>query len=180
MRMLFAAVLVFAVAGGASAIVVDFDDLVGQAPVPDGYGGINWPGWTYYDSPQPPYNPSSPPCRVYNTSDPRFFFLEDSFFIGAFFNGYGASDGFKDITLYGYYDGELVGVSETLPLYGDGVGGFLNSGFEGSPVDEIFVDGYPGFFIMDDVTYEIVPEPAAVTGLAGLLLGVGGILWRRK
>jgi hypothetical protein len=180
MRILFAAALMLLVAGGASALVVNFDDLQGQDLVPDGYGGINWPGWYYYDSDQFPYNPSSPPCRVYNYTDPRFFFLEDSYFMGAFFNGYGSSDGFKDITLYGYYQGNLVGQSATLPLFGDGVGGFLDSGFADQMVDEIYVDGYPGFFIMDDVTYEVVPEPGTVTAFAGLVLGLGGILWRRK
>ena len=180
MRIIFAAALVLFVAGSASAIVVNFDDLEGQDRVPDGYMGIDWPEWWHYDADQPPYNPSSPPVRVYNYTDPRFFFLEDSYFMGAFFNGYGSANGYKDITLYGYYDGELVGVSDTLPLFGDGEGGFLKSGFEGVPVDEVFVDGYPGYFIMDDVTYEIVPEPATVTAFAGLVLGLGGILWRRR
>jgi len=52
--------------GAASAAVVNFDDLSGSGVVADGYGGINWGGvWTYYDSPQPPYTPSSGLERVY-------------------------------------------------------------------------------------------------------------------
>ena len=58
--------LVFGSVGMAGAVVVNFDDLVGQALVPNGYGGINWNDeWTYYGWTQDPYNPSSPPARVW-------------------------------------------------------------------------------------------------------------------
>jgi hypothetical protein len=180
LRIALTVALMLMVAGGASAVVVNFDDLVGQDVVPSGYGGIDWPGWYYYDFDQFPYNPSSPPCRVYNYTDPRFFFMTDSYFEGAFFNGYGSANGFKDVTLYGYYQGNLVGVSQTLPLFGDGNGSFLNSGFADKLVDEVYVDGYPGFFIMDDVTYEPVPEPATASLLAGGLLSIFGLALKRR
>src|SRR4051812_10099560 len=68
-RLLGLALLALAAAPAqADPVVVSFDDLVGQATVPQGYGGINWGGvWTSYDWAQAPYTPHSPPntSRVY-------------------------------------------------------------------------------------------------------------------
>ena len=50
----------------ASATVINFDDL-GDGVVPDGYQGVTWFGqWTNFTEAQDPYNPHSPPGRVYD------------------------------------------------------------------------------------------------------------------
>ncbi len=50
----------------SNATVINFDDLTGQDKLPIGYAGLDWdPQWMYYDSVQDPYNPSSPPTRIY-------------------------------------------------------------------------------------------------------------------
>ncbi|MBL1216097.1 MAG: hypothetical protein D8M59_01230 [Planctomycetes bacterium] len=139
--------------GAHGQTVVDFDDLVGQASVPPGYGGIsNWYGWQYYDWAQPPYNPSSEPCRVYPVGVGNFDFAAAGTFDGAFFNGYGTGHGFLPIYLEMYNGGSLVHTSGQIDLDGSGVGQWLDSGYAGT-VDSVNVVGYYGYFIMDDLTY---------------------------
>ena len=54
----------------ATTVVVNFDSLSGSGLVPSPYGGINWlDNWSYYDSVQDPYNPASPPERIYTNYD---------------------------------------------------------------------------------------------------------------
>ena len=58
--------LLGALAAPSFAVVVNFDDLLGDNnPVPGNYMGIqNMSNWTYYNFSQPPYNPSSGTCRA--------------------------------------------------------------------------------------------------------------------
>jgi len=152
---------------GLASIVINFDDLVGQAQVPDGYGGVNnWGGWEYYDWSQPPYNPHSPPCRVYNYTDGIFTFGYDVLFEGAWFAGY------DSVYFQLYNDGSLVHTSSSVVLGGDGVPKWLASGYNGM-IDQVKVVGSLGFFVMDDVQY--VPEPATVG-----LLAVAALALRRR
>lgn len=137
----------------AAADVINFDDLVGQAPVPNGYGTVvDWSGWTYYDWAQSPYNPHSPPCRVYNTSNGTFKFGREVVFEGAWFSGYGTNRGFLPISFQLYNNNALVHTSGSIDL-GDGSGPtWLDSGFTGA-VDTVVVQGSHGFYVMDDVTF---------------------------
>lgn len=159
--------------------VLDFEDLTGSSTMVDGYGGITWsPGaWNHYDSPQPPYNPGSGVQRIY-CMDPSnsFLFQTASVFDGAFVNGHGAGDGYGDVRFDMYLSNVWVATSASAPLDGSGVGMFLNSGYSGL-VDKVVVTGTTDYFIVDDVTFNSVPEPASMAVLA---LGGAFLAKRRK
>ena len=172
-KALMAAAAVMAIAGPASATVVNFDDLVGQSPVVDGYGGINWGGqWTYYGYAQDPYTPHSGDYRVYDfATDGGFSFAAPVVFNGAWFSGKDTSSVQFQLLL----GGSVVGASATL---GTSVTpAFLASGYSGL-VDQVKVlSGQPDFWVMDDVTYNAgtiggVPEPAS---WALMILGFGAV-----
>ncbi len=137
----------------AAADVINFDDLQGQAPVPPGYGTVaDWGDFTYYDASQPPYNPNSPPCRVYSYSLQTFKFGRDVVVEGAFFSGYGTNRGFRPIGFTLYSNNVLVHTSATLDL-GDGSGPtWLATGYSGA-CDTVVLTGSPGYYVMDDVTF---------------------------
>jgi hypothetical protein len=156
-------------ATSASATVLNFDDLIGQANMPNGYGGIaDWSGWQYYDWDQHPYNPTSPPTRIYNISNGVIDIGADVGFRGAWFNGHGDGDGFLPIYFDLYLDGNLVHTSGSISLDGSGNAQYLDAGY-GGMIDRIQVQGSHGFYVMDDFEY-IIPTPGAATvlGLAGL------------
>jgi len=164
-----------ALAGFAAGTVLDFEDLVGQAAMEDGYGGIgDWGDWYYYDWDQFPYVPHSGIVRLYNTGDGHFTFEEPVIFQGAWFAGYGTGDGFSPISWALYYEGDLVHTSESIDMKPDGTTYWLESGYTGW-VDKVQVQGSHGFYVMDDVTF--VPAPGAVALLG---LGVLGLARRRR
>ncbi len=164
-------VLFFALAANATQFDINFDDLQGDnLPVPDGYGNVTWYGaWTYYGFVQPPYNPHTPPNRVYTgLADSKFTFNNGPVvFDGAWFAGVDTTT----VEFQGYLGGVLQFTSSVLT--NSDVPTFLNFGYNGM-VDRIdVVSNAPDFYIMDDVTYETgVPEPGSLllmgTGLAGL------------
>lgn len=162
-----------------SPTVLTFDDVVtdGLTPVlmPVGYGGVNWPSnvGVYGVDEGPYYVPKSAPNRVLFNYFPPFevpetivsFIGGPKIFDGAFFSG-----ALHNVHFNLYSGTTLVGVSSTLS-FGD-LGGppiFLASGYAG-PVDSVGIVGSPGLIVMDNFTFETVPEPSAV-----LLFGISAI-----
>jgi hypothetical protein len=171
----FVAVLAFVSLIGVPAIagatVLTFEDLAGDGAISDGYGGIIWGGkWQHYGFAQPPYTPHSGSQRIYNlprVSDAPFLFIEDVVFGGGWFAGV---ENFAQVGWDLYYNGVLVHstprsfISDT-PL-------FIGAGYAGL-VDEVRVFSSEGdYYIIDDIEFSAVPEPASLTllgaGLAGL------------
>ena len=141
-------------------IVLNFDELTGQAPLPTNYAGLTWsPGWEYYDWPQPPfYNAHSSPVRVYSYEYvPYVQFPQPVTFDGVWFAGgqFG-----RTVQFYGYNGGNLVGTSSILTLTGTPT--WLAANFPG-PVDKVEIrDAYNpapyNDFVMDDFTYTTVDK----------------------
>jgi hypothetical protein len=155
-------------------VTVTFDDLIGSDIVPDGYGSIRWDSnFEYYGFEQSPYNPESAPNRVYGNyskwnnapSSVPFYFLSPVVFEGAYFSGF---DSGVPVSFSLYKGGILQATSASLTPSDTPT--FLSSGFAGL-IDEVRVNWYNGYAVMDNVTYTIpssVPEPATVIGLLGL------------
>jgi hypothetical protein len=174
--------LALGVATSSEAVVVHFDDLVGEAAVPDGYGGITWDeNWFYYGYEQPPYTPASPPNRVYQSyakwgccdvNAIPFYFSVPVLFGGAFFSGGGENPIYFEL----YLGSTLVATSGS--LFPSATPTFLASGYAGA-VDEVRVVS-DAFRVMDDVTYEAVPEPGTLLLLGSALLGLPAARARRR
>jgi hypothetical protein len=172
-------ILLGAVTASADTVVT-FDDLTGQALVPNGYGGINWNGnWTYYGFVQSPYTPKSGPNRVFDLSPSgdTFSFLTPEVFEGAFFSGFSSAT-----VKFNLFNGaNLVWTSATLAP--NSTPTFLSSGYSGMVTKVEVSSPVPDFFVMDNVTYATgsttVSEPSSLLLLGAGLLGSAGIL-RRK
>ena len=168
----------------AGTTVVTFDDLA-DGLVPDGYGGITWDSnWQNYSESQDPYNPESPPSRVYTNYSlwsggsfdaVPFYFSSPIVFDGAYFAG-----GYYEGVTFELFDGPTqVWTSATLDQSATPT--FLASGYSGL-VTSVQVAGYNGYYVMDNVTYSTaVPEAGTwammLAGFAGL---AGGALMRRR
>lgn len=160
----------------AGTVVVNFDDLTGAGTVADGYGGINWGGeWAYYDAAQSPYTPASQFTRVYGVDPitgsyaaaPSFTFGTNVVFDGAYFSGADFSPVYFNL----YLNGNLVHTSATLTP--SDVPAFLDSGYSGQVDKVTVIPADPGYYVMDNVTYDTinaVPEPSSV-----VMLGAGGL-----
>lgn len=173
------AILALATMGASSfAVTLNFDDLVGQNAMADGYGGANWTAgsWWYYDWAQPPYNPTSGATRLYSVGSAEVSFNSDVFLTGAWFNGYGTPNGFLPIYFEMYNNNVLVATSGQIDLDGSGNAQFLASGYGGA-IDAFVVKGSTGFYVMDDLTFDVVPEPATMTVMG---LGLAAFVARRR
>jgi hypothetical protein len=163
-------------AAAAPPTVLTFDDIntpAGNTPMPPGYGGLSWPiNMGVSRGSLPVYAPQSPPKFVLfdlNNDSGRVeslvtFISGPKIFDGAYFSGY------YDVQLKLYSGVTLVSTSSILSLGDIGSGPtFLESGYAG-PVDSVGIVGERGYFVMDNFTFEQVPEPSALT-----LLVVGAI-----
>lgn len=180
--LLVAALMTFLTVPVAGQIVADFED----APVCDNtrpnmgvYAGIDFMSqWTCYASPQPPFNPASGTNRVYavdgsaNASSAFFSFLGGPVnFLGAYFSGS------ANVVFNLFLGGSLMASSGSLLTTGTPT--FLSAGYAG-PVDKVQVVGGDVNWVMDDVTYSVVPEPGAILLLGTGLLGIFGVSLLRK
>lgn len=83
-----------------------------------------------------------------------------------------------EIRFHLYYNSAAVWQSNYLILPSERPAVFLASGYAG-PVDKITVEGYQGYFAMDNFTYAPVPEPGSYALLMAGLLGLG-LLARKR
>lgn len=185
----------------ASAEVLNFDDLTGTVGFTTPYHGFTF---TYNQGPR------TAPCDYclgswywsddnidkdyYKTPSTSLStdFQDDTFtpvygdsqailaaapviFDGAWFT---ALDDAIDITFKLYRSGALVGTSTMQLDYAD-PSTYLASGYTGL-VDKIVVEGYQGYFAMDDFTFQAVPEPSTYALILAALGGMGLVARRRK
>lgn len=163
-----------------SATVLTFDDLAGADLLPATYGGLQWSGWIYFDWEQDPYTPASGPTRLFDFSnDDNSMSSSTGFtFQGADFSG--DSSTFVQFNLY--FQGSLVASSASLTT--SSVPTFLSSGYLGWVDQVVVLSNAPGFFAMDNVTFDVtpspIPEPATYASLLGGLLAVGAVARKRR
>lgn len=144
------------------------------------YGSVNYNNqWTCYSFPQDPYNPHSGTGRIYTsgTAAPFDFTGGPVTFDGAWFAGH--TDVSVNFTL-------LLGsisVWTSGTMFTSNVPTFLASGYSGMVDGVLVLSNRPGFYVMDDVTFNsptsVVPEPASVLLLATGLIGVFAVARRR-
>jgi len=190
---LLAALLLAVAASRAQATTIvitfeDFPDAFAQTAFPASYAGLTWTNWQHY-APLAPYQPNGQnaifagPAGGANVNS---FAFTDTVFTGAWFSlsPFAAFQGTVQFQLF--LDNTLVHTSTTLSsIVNDPSLRFLPSGYSGL-VDEVRVVTSAGLiptdgnaaWIMDDVTFEAVPEPGSL-----LLLGSGlasAAAWHRR
>lgn len=179
--LLLAFVMAVAAVGLAATVDCNFDNFTGAGIVPDGYCGITWNlVWTYYDTPQQPYNPHTPPERVYSPStgagEYDFTFETPSVFQGAWFAGFAFAT-----VHFNLYDSSHNLLWTSASLDPSDVPTFLASGYGGLVSIVGVFSQSNDFYVMDDVTYAetVTPEPGSLWLLATAVLGAGSA-FRKK
>lgn len=165
----------------ASATVVTFDDLTDDGLVPANYAGLDWSAssWFQYGGEQAPYTPHSGDRRATlgfdgGSATSAIGFLTPSTFQGAWFAGF---DG-VNVAIDLYFGGSLVASTSLLDLSDSPT--FLGSGYAGLVDRLVFRSNDPAFFVMDDLTFAAVPEPASGALALGGLAVAALVIRRRK
>ena len=139
----------------AQQVVVDFDDLTGFAPIPDGYAGVaDWGSWAASSFADANYFPLSP-AHFALTVGPAapVLFAQDVIFEGAWAVGQSGPPGIgAEITWGLYNDGILVHTAATVAL-NTTAHQWVPSGYTGL-VDELRW-GSSFIWAVDDFTYTI-------------------------
>lgn len=180
----------------ASAIELTFDDLTGTEGFTAPYNGFNFPyvqgprgdgcncvGSWYWSDVNPVVSPYYKSPFTSLSTDFEFitgsgYFYGESLPITTVsgpvrFDGAWFTSVFEiEIRFHLYYQGALVANSAFLILPSERPAVFLSSGYAG-PVDKITVEGYQGYFAMDNFTYAPVPEPGSYALLMAGVLGLG-------
>ena len=166
-----------AVSAHAAVVTLDFEDLSGLGELPLNYHGLTFEntgtggqGWAYYNTVNPPYNPSSGVERIYNTTpgglrdnNNRILFNQNVTFLGLWMAGF--SQGQQVI---GYVGGVPTYFTTPLPNNNAQFGSFINVSWAG--VDAISVSGVNGdYYILDGIKFDTgtVPETAGTLTLLG-------------
>ena len=158
--------------------VLNFDDL-GGGQIPVNYGGLIWnESWWTNSGIQPPYTASSPPVTATSydnmngvswTGLSYIDFPAPTVFNGAYFAGY------FTVRYDLYSNGTLVLSTPDVAIGETPI--FIPSQFSGA-IDRVQIQGGQGYFVMDDFSFGVIPEPSTYM-LLGLGVAIVG-LWQRK
>ncbi|MFT7076731.1 MAG: hypothetical protein ACJA0P_002749 [Planctomycetota bacterium] len=156
MKYLLTAAIVLAATATAQQTVLDFEDLVGFAPMPVPYGGVaDWGSWAHSDTVDPNYPPASGVVRVFSVGGQRpIVFGRDVIFEGA--NVVSA----LPFSWKLFYQGQEVHTSTILSPNTGGPAVWLPSGYTGL-VDSMEYISAVNVHSVDDFTYT---DPAATIG----------------
>lgn len=147
----------------------------GQGPLGPSYHGVGFSGeWTYYDSFQDPYNPSSSPTRLYTLTDNSSI-------------DFGSTVSFQGLYLSGYFSVTIDllnnGATVFSQLYNSSNTPTLVANTYNGLIDQVVFHGNPDFWTIDDITYNgvnPVPAPGAVWLFGSGLMGLFGFKRRKQ
>lgn len=141
--------LLCSAAGNAQQVVLDFEDLVGFAPMPPGYGGVqDWGSWAHSDLVDPNYGVNGA-VRIFSVGPQQpILFGQDVVFEGA-----NVVTG-MDFSFELYHQGVLVHTSAVLSPNAGGPAVWLPSGYTGL-VDELHYVEQVNVHGVDEFTFTV-------------------------